>query len=934
MLRAFALVLAMVGVGGPVMADDTLPQDSRLVTGTLSNGVSYLVLEHANPPERVSVYLHVDSGSLNETDRQRGIAHYLEHMAFNGSENFSPGSVIQFFQEMGLTFGQHQNAFTSFDQTTYTLDLPDNKVQTLDKGLIFFSDVAFRLSLLPEEIDSERQIILEEKRTRAGAQQRIQNELFERIAPGSIFGQRLPIGTEETIQGVKREDFLDYYNHWYTPENMTVIIVGDMDSEVVVERIKAAFGGAEGAPKPQHQDVGIKPYEASFAIVIDDEELTQASVSVLRISEYGEPVTTRDTMRNDLIQRLATMVFNRRLGAKVASGEVSFLNGFAFAADLFKALFVSQIQVQGEPENWRDMLGDMAIEVQRVRLHGVSEQELDDGRVMVLSGAEQAVKVELTLPAQALIRRYNSAIANGQTIVSAEDQLELVKDLLPGISVSEVSTRLKELLDPSAVAFVLELPSSEAVPSEDELLAFGRKAFEVEPEAEAQEDRPETLMSSTPKPGEYVEVSKHEPTGVWSAWLSNGVRVHYRYMDEREHQATISITLAGGELLEGADNRGITRAAAIAFDRRATSTLSSTNIRDLMTGKKAQVGGSSGEDTLNLRIAGNPDDFETGLQLAHLLLTDPVVEEAGFTQWQQEQIQMVEGRDMNPSQAFSEVLINTIMPENEHRNRPLEIEDVQRLTRSQAQDWLLANVRTAPMEVTIVGDIQQDQALELVRVYLGSLPSRERISDTTFDSLRVIQRPVGPLTSEKEISTQTPVAIAFVGFFGADARDVEDARLLSMATRILQTRLIEQVREGAQLMYSPRIQSSPSLVYPGYGLVYAAGPTDPAKTGELVTMLSGIMEEFKKSGPSQEELDVAKGQVANDLAERMIQPRFWSGQISEMTYRGRQLDDIANAPEQYESFTVEQIQDAFARYFTPESSVRVVVKPAANEDSD
>src|SRR5499425_2032992 len=206
-------------------SDEKLPVDPALVMGTLSNGLSYIIRQHKNPEGRVSIWLHVASGSLNETDATRGLAHYLEHMAFNGSANFPPGSVIPFFQSLGLAFGRDQNAFTSFDQTAYQLTLPGGSRDLLDKGMLFMSDVAQRLALDTPAIDSERQIILEEKRSRASASQRTQDYIYERLAPESTIGRRLPIGAEETIKAVARPEFVDYYRHWYVPSNMTMIVV-------------------------------------------------------------------------------------------------------------------------------------------------------------------------------------------------------------------------------------------------------------------------------------------------------------------------------------------------------------------------------------------------------------------------------------------------------------------------------------------------------------------------------------------------------------------------------------------------------------------------------------------------------------------------------------------------------------------------------------
>ena len=251
-MRRIALLLMLALLMMPPIsaraAGEALPSDPALVTGSLPNGLAYVVRQHKNPEGRVSIWLQVGSGSLNETDSTRGLAHYLEHMAFNGSANFPPGSVIPFFQSLGLSFGRDQNAFTSFDQTTYQLTLPGGGRELVDKGMLFMSDVAFRLNLDTREIDSERQIILEEKRARASARQRVQDQVYERLAPESTLGRRLPIGAEETIKSVGRPDFLDYYKRWYVPSNMTVIAVGDADPAMVVDVIRQRFGGEPAVP--------------------------------------------------------------------------------------------------------------------------------------------------------------------------------------------------------------------------------------------------------------------------------------------------------------------------------------------------------------------------------------------------------------------------------------------------------------------------------------------------------------------------------------------------------------------------------------------------------------------------------------------------------------------------------------------------------------
>lgn len=924
--------LAAAICASPVALAQPLPTDPRLVTGELDNGLSYIILEHDNPPDRASVYLHISTGSMNETDEQRGIAHYLEHMAFNGSENFEPGSVVDFFESLGLTFGRHQNAFTSFDQTAYILDLPDNTTKTLDKGMLFFADVAGRLSLLESEIDDERQIIIEEKRARQGAMMRVQEYILENIAPGSRFGQRMPIGTEETLMSVVGDDFRSYYSKWYIPSNITLIVVADMDPTDVRKTITKHFSGGKKLPRPVDEDPAVEPTSTTTAIVAHDAELVRATVSIASLDKPSGAVTTYDRYREHLVEYLGTQAFNRRLQAMVAAGDTSFTSASASAADTFNAFKWIQLDARGEKEKWRQMLTELAAELQRARIHGFTEREIEDARTQMLAWAERAVEVEPTQGARRILGAYNMAVATGETIMSAKQELDVVKKLLPGISAADASERFTEVFDTSAVTFIAQLPAGVEIPTESELVALGTQALNVRPDAKTQEDRPDSLMAELPASGEVVEIDRHMDADVWSAWLSNNVRVHYRFMDYKKDEVAIGINLAGGEIMETAENRGVTQAAILAWRRPATSTLSSTNIRDLMTGDKVDISGGAGGDSLHMGIEGSPDDLETGLKLAHLLLTDPYLEPAAFEQWQRRQVQTIQARDLDPRTFFAEQMRRTLYPTAEARTQNFTVEQIESLTRAQAQLWLERTIATAPMEVSIVGDIDRDRAFELVSRYVGSLPRRERISEETLDKIRVVDRPVGPLLSDKSIPTQTDTAVVFVGFYGADRDQLADTRLLSMASRIISTRMLEEVREDEQLVYSPGVASYPDDTYPGFSLFFAFGFTDPAKADRLAEKFHEVLARFAKDGPTEEELEKAKGQIANDLDKQMQEPGFWQRKLASMNYRNLKLDDVISMPDAYQSFSTSDIQEAFSRYHTPESSATIIVRPEPIKD--
>jgi zinc protease len=926
-LLVLVLLVGAVGAAGQDPPAASLPTDPTLTTGTLANGLSFVIRRHKNPEGRVSVWLHVATGSLNETESTRGLAHYLEHMAFNGSTNFSPGSVVPFFQSLGLSFGRDQNAFTSLDQTVYQLALADTKPETLDKGMLFLADVATRLTLPTQEIDSERQIVLEEKRARSGVQQRIEDYIYERLAPESTFGRRLPIGTEATIKAVTPRDFQDFYARWYVPSNMTVIAVGDIDPAIVKESIEKHFAGGPTVPRPAPRDVGVQATRGTRAIVATDPELTRAGVSMIRVEPPRGPTVMVPQRRRDLVDQLGSWMFNRRLSRDLAAGNVAFSDISAHVSQWYNALRVVRIDASGKPEVWRAMLTDLGVALQRARLHGFSEGELDEARTAFIAESEQAVQRESTLPARVVLRQINSKVARREPIASAAQNLALLKQLLPGVTALEVSQVFAANFDPANVIFVAELPAGGTAPSEAELAAAGRAAVDVKPSKPAEIARVTSLLSAIPKGGVAVDIREDAPSGVTSVQLDNGVRVHHRAMDQRKNEVTVAITLAGGTIQEDSTNRGITEAAAQAWERPATSALSSPQIESLMTGKKVRVRPSVGADALTLTVSGNPTDLEVGLQLAYLLLTDPAIEPAAIEQWREKELHGIAARKREAWGVLEESMAAALYPREAARLHPLTADQVRAITRDAAQAWLRKLVAGSPVEVAVVGDIDRAAALGLVSKYLGALPARDLISDKTLHGLRILARPTGPLTSRQTVEAAAPQAAVLEGFFGTDVQNLQDVRRLAMAARILSTRMHRTIREEKQLVYSIGAGSRPAFEYPGFGLFAAQAPTDPTKTDALVAAVNETFVEFSKGGPSEDELAVARKQLINTLDQMIKTPDYWVGRLGTLHYRGLDLTELMRGRQHYEQMTAQEVREAFNRYFAPTSRLSFVVVP-------
>lgn len=939
---AFALV-------APMSYAQPLPSDPAIVSGELENGLKYLVRKHNRPEGRAVVWIHIHSGSLNENDKQRGLAHYLEHMAFNGSENFPPGSVVPLFQSLGMTFGRDQNAFTSFDQTTYQLSLPNTKPETLDKGLTFFSDVLTKLALTPKEIDEERGIIQEERRRGLSGRQRTSNYVLERMAPGSLFGERLTIGKEETINAVQRPDFTDYYGTWYAASNATLMVVADAEPGEIIKLIQAKFGGAPKKARPTPQDIHVKAYDKNFAIVASDPEVRTEDVRIVRLEPARAPVTTVPQFRAELVATLGEMAMNRRLDAKVAAGGTAYQGPRVALGNDANVIYTAEISARASGGKWKEALEGIALELQRGRAFGFTAREIDDAKKQILSGAERAVETESTSPASALISRMNGSVTTGEPILSPKQRLDVLNQVLPTITSEEIAKRFADEFDFKTAAFIAVLPSGGDVPTEAALVEIGTKALAVKPTQEAEAKHATQLMTEMPKAGTVKEGTEHAASHVWSGWLSNNVRVHHRFMDERKNNVSISVTLYGGELTETAENRGITQAAQLAWSRPATQSLSSTDIRELMTGKKVSVrggggfgggggrggrgggGGGGGPDSISLNISGSPEELETGFQLAYLLLTQPRIEEAQFTQFKENMARVLEESTKNPMMFGMRTAGAAPYPDDEPRTQPMTVEQLNKLTLGAAQARLNKLIAESPIEVAIVGDLSRDKAMELAAKYLGALPARAKVEPNMFANLRTLERPKGPRVIEKTIDTPTPQAFVYSGFYGADENNRPDARALGMAARVISTRMVKEVREDAQLVYSISAGSRAATTFPGFGTFSASAPTDPHKVPALVEKLAAMYAEFAKSGPTEEEMTVAKKQMANTFEEQMKEPAFWSGRLDNLTFRNTSLDETLGEPAAYQALTAKQVQDTFAKYYAKDKSIVVVVKPKGEE---
>ncbi len=914
-------------------AAEPLPSDTRIKSGTLDNGVTWMWRQHATPSGKMALVMHVRTGSLNETDDQRGLAHFLEHMAFNGSENMPPGTLVPYFESIGMEFGNDLNAFTSFDQTVYMLYLPDTSVDQMDKALMVLSDYAFRMLLLPDEVDKERGVVLSERRDRMGPDQRLRDALFEKIFAGTRLAERMPIGLEKVIAEAPRTTVEDYYRTWYRPENVTVLIVGDAPPDDYVPSLVKWFGTHRPTkPAPTPPGAGLKPFTTQRVVVLADPEYSRGDIDLYNLLPARPPVTTYEQARVELIDRVGAWILERRFSEKIKSGTACYRTANANVMSWLHESTLVNASVTGEPKDWEQMLDALVAELNRVREFGFLPGEFELCKKELVSRAEDAVRKESTRNARGLLMRMMSKVNQREPIMSAQQDLETLQRLLPTVKLDEVNVAYKSYFQADTAAFVVTLPQKPEVPlpAQENVQAAVKAGLARRPDAPEDVKLAGDLLPTLPQPGKLTESSTDDDLGITSGWLSNGVRFHHKYMTDKQDTVLVTITLAGGEIEETPENAGVTALTGMMLAQAATSRLTSTDIEDIMTGRNIRVGGSGEGDACTVMVSGSPRDLEIGLQLAYAVLTDGKLEASAYDNWKQAMQQEYDMQSRMPHLVGLDAWAKLVGGDDPRFGVLYPPERAAKQSRERSQAWFERLAREAPLEVAVVGDMSLETVVPLIERYVGSLPARPRQA-AGLDKLRKLARKPGPYERRMELETMAPQAIGLYGFIGCDALAVPEVRALNLAANILDSRLIKRIREDLGIVYATSVSNRPEAVYADGGSFTCGAPCAPEQVDMVLKEIDLAFNAFADAGPTEAELDAAKSQLCNHLDTQLKEPSFWSRHLSVLDLHKARLADLKNIPAAYKAISAERVREVFRKYYTPERTIQVGVitkKPA------
>lgn len=910
--------------------DETLPVDPGVTMGTLNNGLRYFVEENHLPEDRVVLRLVVNAGSALEDDDQRGIAHLLEHMAFNGTEHFAGNEMVRVIEGLGARFGPHLNAHTSFDETVYKLTVPSDPA-SVEIGLQVLADWAGGMTLSTEEIEAERGVVLEEWRTRQGAGDRI----FDRTLPvtwfGSKYADRQPIGTEESLRTFTPDAVRRFYADWYRPGLMAVAIVGDVDPAAMAAEIERRFSGLAGPtsprervafPVPSHQDTKV--------VVVADPEIARASVSLQ--AKFDDPEgLTRGTYRDDLVAGLALHIVNERLAALAEGDDPPFLAAGVGRARLAPSEAAWTLGARTKEENILVGFEAALVEVERVRRHGVVVAELDRARSVTVAQYEKMLLEQETTESVSHIDELVRVYLHGESMPGTEAEVALARELLPGITVNDLGRWFAQWMAPTSRMIYVTMPQRIGleVPSEQSLLDLELRVAlrEVEPLREETPIPP--LLDQEPVPGTVVS-SESGPLGFTRLELSNGATLYYRRTNYKAAEVLWTATSPGGLLMvSDADYTSAATANQIAH-RSGFGNLNATEYKRWLAGKDLSIWHTLTSDNDRFGGSSTPADLSAALSVWWASVTAPRMTVEGAKLVREEQLAAVRNRAADPNAVFDEAWAALLWPDSP-RWRPWTLAQVEGVDLGAATRTLTDRYGDSSDAVFVFSGALPDDFETLAAKFVGGLPGGSRSETPPPDPTRlptgaveqVLYKGLEPKARVRWMY-HTPIEASLVGTTAL----WEERAVQSALETVLRTRLREELRERLSGVYGVGASVSARTQPDQRTLITIDFTCDPGRVAELEAAMAAVLVELKAAPPAERYLKQHVEQVRLSRTEDEQTNDFWRDALVGAIEREEDPALVDAWEDRLNRVTGARIQDAAARYFG-ENHFRLVMLPEA-----
>ena len=927
-MRGASVVLALsvwfsASISAQSPADSLLPTDSAVSVGTLANGLRYYIRVNHRPEKRAELRLVVNAGSILEDPDQRGMAHFVEHMAFNGTTHFAKQQLVDYIESIGMRFGADLNASTSFDETVYELQVPTDSAHIVRKAFQILEDWAHGVSFDTTEIRKERGVVLEEWRLGRGAEQRMLDQELPVIFRGSRYAERLPIGTPECIRQCTAEAIRRYYATWYRPDLMAVVAVGDFDPKAIEALIRERFSSLPKAVSPRPRELAaVPPRDRPEVFVASDPEATNTSVSVYLLRPSGVRGTV-GSWRAELLEELAAGIVNERLYELTRKANPPFIGAGAGRGELVRTTEAFSFGAAVPDSGVGRGLEAVLTELERAGRHGFTAPEVERARQEYLRALEQAYTERAKTESIVFTGEYVSHYLTGAAIPGIGYDYARARQVIPQVTLAELNAVAKGWLASGAPVILVNTPEKNrgAVPSADALLGLfaGVKRADIAAYVETVSDDP--LVAGALPPAAIVSERRDSALGSREWSFANGVRVILKPTDFKADELLLQAWSPGGFSLAPDSLLTSARFASQIVSVSGVGAFSVVELQKKLAGKAVNLSPFIGSYEQGVSGQASPKDAETLLQLAYLYFTAPRLDPDAVGAWLGNFRAALANRSANPQQAFQDTLTATLT-QHHYWGRPLSVAMVDEVRPAAALDFYRQRfAHPGGFTFFLVGTFEPDSIRPLVQRYLGNLPAGGA-SETPRDP--GIRPPAGVVerTVRKGIEPKSQTSLVFTG--AARLSRLERSVLSATAT-VLELRLREELREELGGTYSVGVSASAARIPRDEYRVSIAFGSDPAQADTLVRAVFAQIDTLQTAGPRPTDLTKVKETLIRSRETNLRLNAWWLGQLIGAVRDG----DPAAAPLDpvLAAITVESLRAAARTYLDRSRFVRVTLLP-------
>ncbi|MCU0780236.1 MAG: insulinase family protein [Akkermansiaceae bacterium] len=917
----------------PHQGSDIAP-DSAATFGALPNGLRYIIQPNSEPPGRVSMRLHIGFGSLMEADDQQGLAHFLEHMAFNGTDSHKADELVPVMQRLGIAFGAGVNAYTGFDETVYMLDLPDLSKETMDLCFNIMREFGGGALLLPEEIKKERGVILNEKAARDSVDYRLMVKQFQTLLPASRIPHRLPIGTEEVIKGAPRERFADLYDRYYVPSRMTFVLVGDIDPQEMAARIEREFGGLENpsATAPEADRGRFEAPEGLVVSVFADKEVKNTTLALTAVKPFVRKPDTAAKRVADMPLEVANSMLSRRIDRLAKREGAPILGGGADRDEMFAFAELGSVQLMVADDKWREAVPLLEQEFRRVIEHGFTDDELAEARANLLDSYEQAVKRKDTRKSPDLAMGLVRTI-NGETVWSTpETNLEIARAGLGDLTASRCHEAFKAFWDVPGRHLILTT-RDETKDLERELSALFNNSMGEPVEPPAATETAEFAYESFGKPGTVASRGKVDDMAITQLVLSNQVRINLKPTDFDKNRISLSARIGSGQLGQPKNTPMLHFFATSIVEGGGLGKHSNDELERILAGKQVGVNFAVDEDAFVLAGHTTPRDLALQLRLMCASLTDPGYRDEALWQFQKA-IPMI-FQQLKHSPAGPQAEMEGWLHGGDHRYSLATLEQLSAYTIADVKKWLTPELTKGYLELSIVGDFEVDAILPELLATFGALPARDK-AKPDLPAARKVLFPNAPANKTLTYESAVPQAVASVFWQTPGPRgNQKQFRRLGLLGAVFADRLRQVIREELGATYSPQggIEGSEALDHFGYMSAQAIGKTEDVDA--LLKAMLGVGDKLSAGDITADELERVRNPLLKSIEKMQRDNGYWLGTVLSRCQEDPQRIELIRGREaDLRSITTKELNDLARKYLGAEHALLVAIKTAAGQPTE